>query len=139
MNLNQFSFLLTILFFTSTAILILINSRERKVLKKYEVVVLISLAIFIPYTLTEYFALQWGAWFYLPQGSFDIKLGAEVETYLFSALTAFIVASITLVSAWHTDKKLAAKKRKSVIKAKKNKLLSLKPRRASRAVGFARR
>ena len=55
---------------------------------------------------TEWIALAWRTWTYNPERTFYTTfLGAEVETFLFTALVAFVVSTATLRSARREDRK----------------------------------
>ncbi|MCA9324526.1 hypothetical protein KDA23_00440 [Candidatus Saccharibacteria bacterium] len=56
--------------------------------------------------VTERFALQWQAWGYNTAHILDIRIfGAELETYLFSALTALPIAIATVLLADREENK----------------------------------
>lgn len=127
---SHFLYLASLLVFAMGSLLV-IYCRERRILKKYEVIILLVVAISIPYAATDYFALKWGAWFYSPLHTLNLRYPTEIEAYAFSAATAFIVASIGLYQMAKIDR---IKKRHS---SKRRRLLKL--RRASLAAGAARR
>lgn len=60
-------------------------------------------AISLPFTLAEYFALQWRAWAYYPDQVLPIRVGAQVETFVFTGMVILVVAFTTLIHASRID------------------------------------
>lgn len=104
MKLQQFTYLFSIIIFGGFYIWARWKSRKRA-LKKYEVVVLFMVAVSLPFTLVDFFALKWGAWVYSPERTLNVKFAAPLETYIFSAVVVFIISTSTLASAMVIDKK----------------------------------
>lgn len=73
-------------------------------LKKYEIVLLILIAISLPMAMADYFAIRWGAWQYNPATTFNIHLPGELETYLFAVAVTIIIASSTLFLTQGVDR-----------------------------------
>jgi len=115
MKLSQFTYLLSVVLFCGP-IMFLVWKRNAKLLKKHELALLILVAMSIPIALTDWVAIRWGAWEYLPQGSLQIQYGAEVESYFFAIFVTVLVASITLVKASRVDKKLSQKSKLEAFK-----------------------
>ena len=74
-----------------------------RALKRSEIVLLAVIIYGFFFAATEFFALQWGAWFYYPDQTLNVRFGSQVETYLFSAVTAGLVGIATLVGAARLD------------------------------------
>jgi lycopene cyclase domain-containing protein len=121
---RHLTYLLTILVFCGIPWLIMLKYRER-VLKKYEIVILVVVIIGILFSATDYFALRWGAWYYDPSKTLNVHFLTEIETYLLGAGTSLEVASATLIWASFVDRKSKKKviNKKSMQKLRnKNKL-----------------
>ena len=84
--------------------------QEKRLIKKYEFIVLIVVGISIPYAATDYFALKWGAWHYSPEHTLNIKIPTEIEAYIFSAVMAFIICLVTLFYAPKISRHARARK-----------------------------
>ncbi len=102
MDLQKYTYLFSSIIIGGTAFLVEYK-RNRKLLKKYELVILTVIAIGIPYATTDYFALKWHAWFYSSTNTFNIHFGTELESFLFVAVFAFIASTVTLVGAYKID------------------------------------
>lgn len=104
MTLESFSYLATIVIFGGTGAFGFYK-REHKLLKKYEWVLLIMLAISLPLVVTESFALKWGAWQYNPDKVLDLHLlGTQIESYLFLPVVCFVLVAATLTYAAREDR-----------------------------------
>lgn len=128
--LHHLTYLFTILFFVGTALLIL-WSRDERILRKYELVILAITAISIPFAALDWFALKWHAWYYYPANTLNIHILTEVETYLFGAGVTCVTACATVVFAARIDREASA--------PKKSKRRSLRLRKFSLPAASARR
>lgn len=132
MKLGQLTYIFSIFLFSGTFVLAKWH-KDKKILKKYELVILLVILFFLPFTAFDYFALKWGAWFYNPQRTLDIKLSAEIETYLFAVGVTCSMAIVAIASAVRVDRSLKVKKKQIRMKPK------LKLRRAFGDSGATRR
>lgn len=78
---------------------------EQRILRKYEIVILLVVAIGFLLSATDYFAINWHVWYYDPRHTLHIRIGAEVETYLFGATAFLVVSSATIIAASLTDQR----------------------------------
>lgn len=85
--------------------LLVIWKRDRRILKRYELVLLTVVAISIPVTMADWYAMKWGAWEYNPANTVNIHFPAELESYFFSLAVSATIASCTLVLARQVDLK----------------------------------
>jgi len=131
MNLHHFNYIFSIIIFAGTAILIEWH-RNKRVLKKYELIILFLAAVSVPFTATDYFALKWHAWFYYPGQNLDIKFITQAETYLFAIAVTVFSATVTLIYAARQDRKLNHR-------SSSNKRRKSGPRRGVRAAAAAKR
>jgi lycopene cyclase domain-containing protein len=125
MKLQSFTYILTVAFFISCSVLIAYVRRDRKILLRYEKVILFVILISILYTPFDYFALHWHAWNYSSEGTLNIRFFAEVETYGFAIAVSLILASVTLVIANRIDKQSSAIK---AARTRKRRSLGLRKR-----------
>lgn len=86
--------------------------REKKILHKYERVLLIVVGLGMIVAMTDYFGLQWGTWEYINSQNLGIRLLAPLETYLLAAAISIIIASLTISFANDEDRKQHAKARR---------------------------
>lgn len=131
MNIDHLKYLFTIIIFAGSVLLIL-WARDKRILRRYELVILPVVAISVPFAATDWFALRWHAWYYYSQNTLDIKFITELETYIFAAAITACVACATVVFATREDR--LRKKRRHTKKQRK-----LKPRKLVPAAGLARR
>jgi lycopene cyclase domain-containing protein len=110
MKLSQFSYLLSIILFCGPLIL-LIWKREARILKKYELALFVSVLVSMPIAVGEFYALKWQAWAYYPNSVLNVRLGGQLESYLFLTAVIVLVGSVTLVLATRVDKKTPAARR----------------------------
>lgn len=103
MKLQQLTYLFSIVIFAGTTILVKWH-RDKRILKKYELVILAVMAISLPFAVTDYFALKWGAWSYNSAHTLNVNYGTKLETYIFSAAVACIMALVTIASAARIDR-----------------------------------
>lgn len=120
---KHLTYLLSILVFCGIPWLIMLKYQER-VLKKYEIVILVVVIIGFLFSASDYFALRWGAWYYDPSKTLNVHFLTEIETYLGGAGVFLEVASATLIWASFVDRKNKKKSRnrKSIQKLRNNKL-----------------
>ena len=104
------AYLLSILIFCGVP-LILVWRYERRILKRYELLILSVMFIGVLYAASEYFALQWQAWRYNPDRIFDIRIGAEIETYVLGGGTFSLISAATIVFAALVDRRRGATKK----------------------------
>jgi len=99
MHFGKLSYLVTTIIFAVGAVCIewvLGYRRLKKYTRLIGVVVLIGLASTV---ITESIAIQWRAWLYNPERSFNVYIGgAALETYIFAIFVAIAISSATL--AW---------------------------------------
>ena len=95
-------YLFSIILFCGPCLLILWK-RDGRVLKRYELVLLIMVAISLPVAISDYFAIRWQAWSYNPATTLNIRFPGELESYLFSAAVTVLIASATLILARQVD------------------------------------
>lgn len=101
---SHLAFLLSILLFCGP-IALLIWHREQRMLKKYELVLLIMIVLSVIFVgPADFYALRWGAWKYGADVTSDIYLLTLPETYLFGIAVTGIVAAVTLVFAAQIDR-----------------------------------
>lgn len=120
MTFGIFSYLITILIFAGTAVIIewTLGFRE---LKKYAKIIGVIVGIGVSFTLiAEPVALSWRAWFYSQDRTFGIYLfGAALETLVYAIFIAIAIASATLAwSDFEEDKKPLIKATIEEIKSK---------------------
>lgn len=110
---NHLTFLLSIPIFCGPALL-LIWRREQRVLKKYELVILIMVLLSILFVgPADFSAIHLQAWQYGAGVTSGIYLLTLPETYLFGMAVTAIVAMVTLVYTTRIDReKSRAKRRK---------------------------
>lgn len=120
MTFGMFSYVITILIFAGTAILIELVFAFRK-LKRYTKIIAVIVVIGIVGTLiAEPVALNWRIWVYSPEKSFGIYIfGAAIETLIYVVFVSIAIASATLIwSNYEEDKKPLAKTTIDKIKTK---------------------
>lgn len=108
---NHLTYLLSVIVFCGIPFLVMWRKQER-VLKRYELVILIMVVLGVLFSTTDYFAVHWGAWYYNPQHTLDVNFITEVETFGFGAGIFLCVASATVISAGIVDRLARAKQRK---------------------------
>ena len=108
---GQAWYLITIMLFGGSAVafsLILLHKELRKYFRLMAILVLISLALT---PVMEPPALAVRAWVYRVQYMLDMHfLGAELETYLFTAMVGIAIGAFTLVFADVEDKGISFRK-----------------------------
>lgn len=125
MNISHFSYLFFIVF--TVGFLVAAEwYRNKKVLKKYELFLILLMILGALGASSEYFALKWQVWSFSIEKSLNIKFGAELETYLYGILGTLLISIITIVYA-------------SKIDQRKTKQRKLKPGKFFRDAGAARR
>lgn len=120
MTLGNFSYLITILIFAGTAVLIEWTINFRK-LKKYIKIIGLIIGMSIVFTfMAEPAALNWRAWFYSQDKSFGIYVfGVALETLVYTVFVAVAIASATLFwSDFEEDRKPLIKTTIKEIKSK---------------------
>ena len=135
MKLTNFIYLFSILLFTGPIILKLWR-RESKILKRYEWVVIIIVAMGTCWAAFDIFSLRWNLWYYYPAQNLNIRFGTVLETYIWAAVVSFIIAAVTLVYAQSLDRKAV---QTNARKNSKKRQPKLKPRRVFGAAGATRR
>lgn len=78
--------------------------RNKRILKKYEVLLLILMSMGVMGSASEYFALKWSIWSFSVTKSLNLRFGAELETYLYGVLAILLIAMITIVHATLLDR-----------------------------------
>ena len=135
MKFSNFIYLFSILLFTGPVILKLWR-RESKILKKYEWVVIIVVALGTCWAAFDVFSLRWNLWYYYPEQNLNINFGTVLETYIWAAAVSFIISAVTLVYAYRMDKgKIKAKLKKDVHRKQR----SLEPRKVFGAAAATKR
>lgn len=109
MKLAQLTYLLSIVIFAGSAMLA-VWVKYKKILRKYEMLLLVVVSLFIPFAAVEYFALKWGAWSYNPDKTSNVYFGSALETYIFAICVALVLGAVTVVHATVHDKRLKARK-----------------------------
>lgn len=111
MSLGVYSYLLTTLIFT-VIVVIIEFILLRKTLSKYQTLILITILISVVGTVIEEPpALASQAWTYNMQYMLNIHIfGAEIETFVYSALVSFCIAGATLFFADTQDDNKSFKK-----------------------------
>ncbi len=112
MSLDNFSYILTVIFFPGLALLLYFlkriysPSRDLKLHKSdFKVIFLVILINVIGTGIGECLALLWQAWAYTPEKTFHYTLfGAELETYFFAIFVTLVVVIATIVHARLEDK-----------------------------------
>jgi len=112
----HFEYLFSILLFCGPILMIIWRLQER-ILKKYELVLLIVVLLSLPFSLTEFYALKWGVWEYYPNHVFNVRFFAESETFVFSIAVTLLTASLTLIAAYFLiDRKTKKHDKKKSVK-----------------------
>jgi hypothetical protein len=124
-NLHHFSYLFLIIF-TLGALVIAEAYKNKRIIRKYESLLLILMLLGAAGSSSEYFALRWHLWTFTAAKSFNIVFGAEVETYIYGILATLLIAIITLASLTTIDRR-------------NTRLRKSKLRKVSLAAGAARR
>lgn len=113
MDFRMYSYLVTDIIICGAAILLYLTKRKffpsgRPALNKLDAKIILwtmFLAVIASSPL-EGFALKWGAWANSTTKTFNINLwGAAIETYIFSALIALVIAIATISYARREDRK----------------------------------
>lgn len=114
--LEPYWYLGTIVLFAGGAIVVELLLAGKKLQGKWRTVWLITF-IALLMAVTERFALQWQAWGYNTNHILDIRiLGAELETYLFSAFTAMPIAIAVILLAEREEAGMAFPTFRGVVK-----------------------
>src|SRR5579872_39445 len=101
---QHLEYLFAIFLFLGPAMLVIWRLNAR-LLKKYEIVLIVLTTISTIGSLTEYYALKWGAWAYFANHTLNLRFYAEIESFVFSACIILSVGMVTLVGASLIDKK----------------------------------
>ncbi|HEY4964025.1 MAG TPA: hypothetical protein VIH90_04990 [Candidatus Saccharimonadales bacterium] len=109
---RHLTYLFSIIGFCGIPWLIMLKYQER-MLKKYEKVILLVVATSILFSASDFFTLRWGAWYYNPGQTLNIRFITEIETFLFAAAVFLVVASATIISAAMVDNRSRQLKRRS--------------------------
>jgi hypothetical protein len=103
MKLSQLTYIFSVILFCGPVLLFLWE-KDRRILKKYELILFIMILISLPVAATEYFAMRWRAWFYYPDKTLNIQFGAQLDTYFLGMAIFVMMAALTLVFAANVDK-----------------------------------
>lgn len=97
MTFGIFSFIITIIIFAGTAVLIEWTLAFKR-LKKYIKIIGIAVILgFIGTVIAESVALNWRTWFYSQGKTFGIYFGATAENLIYIIFVTVAVASATLI------------------------------------------
>lgn len=121
MKLSNWSYLFSIFLFCGPLLLI-IWKRQERILKKYEFALLFATLVSMPIGASEFFALKWRAWQYNKDSILPIRVGGQIESYIFLAAVIWLVGSVTLILSVKQDKKL----KNTARQGSKQKLRSIK-------------
>lgn len=103
MKITHLSYLFSILLFCGP-ILLLVWKRHARILKRYELAILIAIVISLPVATAEAYALKWHDWAYHKSAVLGIRIGGQIESYVFLIIVVALVGSVTLVLANQVDK-----------------------------------
>lgn len=124
MKLQNLTYLLSVVVFAGTTAL-LIWYKNKKVLRRYELILLFLIPMGMLLAMSDFFALEWRAWFYYPDQNLNISFVTPIESYLLAVGIMIFCGAITLVYAAKTDRKTSSLKG-----ARTRRLRRLKLRRA---------
>ena len=102
---EHLTYLSTTLVFCGIPWLIMLKYQER-VLKRYEIVLLVVVLIGFLFSTSDYFGTRWGAWYYNPTRTLGIHFLTGVETFILGAGVALEVGSATIIWASYVDRKI---------------------------------
>ena len=98
MTFGIFSYIITIIIFAGSAVLIEWSLGFKKLKKYTKIIGVVAILGLIGTLIAESVALNWRIWFYSQDKSFGIYFGAALETLIYAVFVAVAVASATL--AW---------------------------------------
>lgn len=104
MKLSQLSHLLSIVLLCGPLLLIVWKKQER-VLKRYELSLLVAILVSMPIAMGEYFAFKWKAWAYNPNEVLHLRIGGQIESFVLLIGVMWLVGSVTLIYALKIDKR----------------------------------
>lgn len=98
----HFTYLISVVVFCGLPFIVMLEKRKR-MLKRYELVLLTMVGAGTVLAASDYFAVRWGAWYYNPSRTLGVHYITQIETFVFSAAIFLTVATATLISAAMVD------------------------------------
>lgn len=97
MTFGIFSYLITILIFAGTAVLIEWTLGYKKLKEHTKVIFFVTVLGLIATLIGESAALNWRIWLYSQDKIFGIYFGAALETFIYTIFVVIAVSSATLI------------------------------------------
>lgn len=110
MSLYNFSYLFSIILFCAPVALIVWKLQGR-VLKKYELAILVTIIVSLPIVVAEHYALKWKAWEFNPDAVINFRIGGQIESFIFLSSVIIAYGSIVLLLAELVDHRGRKKKK----------------------------
>ncbi len=127
MTFGIFSFIVTIIIFAGTAVLIEWTLAFKRLKKYVKIIGVVATLGFIGTAIAESVALNWRTWYYSQGKTFGIYFGAAAENLIYIIFVAVAVASATLIwSDYEQDGKPLLKTTVEQIQDKFRKWLRMK-------------